>query len=498
VTAANGLPDNSVSRIMEDGRGRLWISTNRGLAVIDRRELEAVADGRLRAMAPVVLGPERGVAEANFGSPAGFADANGRLWFGTIEGVVFLEAASFPFRTTPPVVRIEGVSADGVGLPLADMVRVPPLSRRVHLDFSTSDLLHPERMRFRFRVEDVHDDWVDAGAQPALDWTPPGPGRHRLLVEARNEDGVWSVAPAVVVLDVLPAWWQTMPFRAAVVLGAIGAAFSVFRLRVRAIERRHAGRLRVLEEQRQAEERAASLRAQLEHVSRVALAGGLAASLAHEVRQPLGAIVNNAEAGKRNLSQYLQQPAELEAIFSDIVVDGLRASEVVRGLREFLQPRASEQDTVDLSAVVREMLPLLRRELRDNRVDVQLDLADGLPPVEGFRVQLGQVVVNLVMNACEALGDVTGARRITVTTAARDGRVEVAVRDNGPDLAEAVATRVFEPFVTTKPGGLGMGLAICRAIAEAHGGHLIAEAAAGGGLRVTLSLPPATAGTPVP
>ena len=104
-------------------------------------------------------------------------------------------------------------------------------------------------------------------------------------------------------------------------------------------------------------------------------------------------------------------------------------------------------------------------------------------------MQLGQVVVNLVMNACEALAGVAGDRRITIVTASRGSRVELAVRDNGPGLAEAVAARVFEPFVTTKPGGLGMGLAICRAIAEAHGGHLSAEAVAGGGLQVTLSLP---------
>ena len=144
VTAANGLPDNSVSRILHDGRGRVWVSTNRGLAVIDRGDLEAVADGRLRVLAPVVLGPERGVAEANFGSPAGFAGADGRLWFGTIEGAVVIDAAAFPFRATPPVVRIEDVSADDRALPLADPVRVPSLPTRV-----AGDLLHGRAARRR-------------------------------------------------------------------------------------------------------------------------------------------------------------------------------------------------------------------------------------------------------------------------------------------------------------------------------------------------------------
>ena len=331
LTVEHGLPDNSISRILDDRRGRMWISTNRGVAVFDRSALEAAADGRVRMLAPVVFGPERGVAEANFGSPAGFADADGRLWFGTIDGVAFIDATRFPFNTTPPNIRIEGIWADDRPLALGETVRIPPLTARVHLGFTAFELLYPERMRFRFRVEGVDADWVDAGSQRDVVWAPPGPGRHRFLVEARNEDGVWSAAPAAVFLDVLPAWWQTTTVRAAAALGLVLLGAGGFRWRIRHIERRHADRLRVLEEQRQAEERVASLRAQLEQVARTALAGELAASLAHEVRQPIGAIVNNAEAGKRHLAHYLQRPDDLEAIFSDIVADGMRASEVGTG-----------------------------------------------------------------------------------------------------------------------------------------------------------------------
>jgi len=490
-TADQGLPDNAVSRILDDGRGRMWISTNRGIAVVARAELDAVADGRARALDAVVLGTERGVAEANFGSPAGFAGADGRLWFGTIAGAVSVDAGAFPFNAAPPNVRIEEIRADDRPLPLGPTVRVPPLTGRLRLSFSAVSPLHPERMRFRFRVEGLDADWVDAGATRTVDWSPPGPGRHRFLVEARNEDGVWSSAPAEAILDVRPAWWQATAFRIAVALALALVAAAGVRLRIRGIERRHAGRLRVLEEQRLAEERMTSLRLQLEHASRAALAGELAASLAHEVRQPIGAMVNNAEAGRRNLAQYLQRPAELEQILGDIVADGLRASEVVEGLRGFLRSSGPEAAALDLSSVVREILPLVRRELQDNRVEVELALAEALPPVEGIRVQLGQVVVNLLVNACEALSGTDGDRRVTISTAERDGRVELAVRDNGPGLDPAVAERVFEPFVTTKKEGLGVGLAICRSIAERHGGHLSADAPPGGGLRMALSLPAA-------
>jgi signal transduction histidine kinase len=491
LTVRQGLPDNSVSRILADGRGRLWIATNRGLAVVDENEMAAVADGRAGKIAPVLIGSERGVPEPNFGSPAGFVDADGSLWFATIDGAVRVDAAAFPFNTVPPAVRIEEVRADDRTLPLGPTVRVPPLTARVRVSFTAVELLYPERMRFRFRAEAVDAGWVDAGPERTVDWSPPGPGAYRFVVEARNEDGIWSSSPATVVLDVRPAWWQTTAFRAAVALALVLAGALAFRWRIRGIERRHGERLLALQQQRQAEERVAAVRAQLEHVSRAALAGELAASLAHEVRQPIGAIVNNAEAGRRHLAHYLQHPRDLEQIFGDIVDDGMRASEVVQGLRSFLRPVGAEPAPVDLSALVREMLPLVRRELLDHRVAVELSLGEALPPVEGFRVQLGQVVVNLVVNACEALSDQDGERRVAIETAVRDGRVELSVRDNGPGLAVEVAPRVFEPFVTTKPDGLGVGLAISRSIAERHGGRLSAETAPGGGTRMVLTLPAA-------
>jgi C4-dicarboxylate-specific signal transduction histidine kinase len=139
------------------------------------------------------------------------------------------------------------------------------------------------------------------------------------------------------------------------------------------------------------------------------------------------------------------------------------------------------------------MLPLVRRELQDHGVTVELALEERLPPAQGSRVQLGQIVVNLIMNACEALVEQPGERRVTVATRTRGDRVELGVEDNGPGLSASVASRLFEPFVTTKPEGLGMGLAICRSIAESHGGRLSAETPLTGGFRMVLSLPAAGA-----
>jgi C4-dicarboxylate-specific signal transduction histidine kinase len=390
---------------------------------------------------------------------------------------------------------VESVLADERPLPLGPHVSIPAGTARVRLNFGAVALLYPGRMRFRYRIEGIDRDWVDVGPQRFAMFTPAGPGQHRFLLQARNEDGIWNAVPVVVDLAVLPTWWQTRTARGAALAVIALLAVGLYRHRVAGIERRHAERVHTLEESRRAEEQAAALRMQLEHVSRVALAGELAASLAHELNQPLTAIVANAEAGQHMLAAGGPHDANLTEVLDDIVAQGLRASDVIRELREFLRTGHADARPVDLSHLVHDMLPLVRREFEDSGVQLRLALAEGLPLVEGRRVQLGQVVVNVLMNACEALTGRDGDRVVTVTTGARENRVEIVVRDNGPGLSPEVAARIFDPFVTTKTTGMGMGLAICRSIAEAHRGRLTADSPAEGGLSVTLSLP-AIDGTP--
>jgi signal transduction histidine kinase/ligand-binding sensor domain-containing protein len=489
LTMTEGLPDNALSRILDDRRGRLWLATNRGAAVLHRTELEEVLAGARRVLTPIVLGPERGVAEANFGMPAGFADQAGRVWFGTIDGVARIDASRFPFNRLPPRLRVDAIFADERRLPTAGVVNVPAGTSRVRLNFGAMSLRYPERLRFRYRIEGIDRDWVDIGGQRFASFTPAAPGNHRFLLQARNEDGVWSASPVVVELAVMPAWWQTTATRLAALGALVMVVVGLYRIRVQALEVRHHERVQAVEERRRADAQASALRAQLEHVSRLALAGELTASLAHEVKQPLQAIVANAEVAEHMVAAGQASGAEFREVLHDIVAQGIRASEVIGELRDFLRPDHSEMGPLDLSHLMREMLPLMRRELEDHHVQVHMDLLEPAPAVEGRRVQLEQVIVNLLMNACEALAHAKGPRHVTVTTRATEDRVEVVVSDNGPGLQPEVADRLFEPFVTTKPNGMGMGLAISRSIVEAHRGRLIAEPAPGGGLTVVLSLP---------
>ena len=202
--------------------------------------------------------------------------------------------------------------------------------------------------------------------------------------------------------------------------------------------------------------------------------GQLTASIAHEVKQPIAATVSNAQAALRWLGR---QPPDLEEVrqaLAHIVQDGKRAGDVVSRIRDLIKKAPRREDRLDINEAVREVIELTRSEAATNGVSVQSELAGGLALIQGDRVQLQQVVLNLIINAAEAMsGASDGPRELLISTGTSDaGDVRVAVRDSGPGLTPAALERLFEPFYTTKAGGLGLGLSICRSIIEAHGGRL--------------------------
>lgn len=240
-----------------------------------------------------------------------------------------------------------------------------------------------------------------------------------------------------------------------------------------------------------AEAEASAQRAQLTHVQRVTAVSELAATLAHEINQPLGAIVSNAEAAGRLVDPAGPKGAELLETLGDIVDDGQRASEVIRRLRAMLQTGTTEHRPCDVNGLVVEVLWFLKADLARAEVSTELRLQDDLPPVHGDGIQLQQVILNLVLNAEAAMDDGAGGpRQLTVETAARAaGTVELWVRDTGVGVKDGEVEHIFEPFVTTKVSGLGMGLAISRSIVEAHRGTIRAERNPDRGLSVRVELP---------
>jgi PAS domain S-box-containing protein len=243
--------------------------------------------------------------------------------------------------------------------------------------------------------------------------------------------------------------------------------------------------------QRRAEEQARRHLQQLAHVSRVSSMGEMASAIAHEINQPLTAITNYAYAVVRLLRSGQGTGAEALAAMQQVAEEAERAGEVVRRMRSFVRGEEGQVSAADPAALVREVLPMVGAEARQAGVGIELDLVQDLPPVLADRIQIQQVLLNLLRNAIEAIDGANSPRRgVRVALApAGDGFVEVQVADSGPGLPEANLAQAFAPFFTTKADGIGIGLALSRSIVDAHGGRLWAESRPGEGAVFRFTLP---------
>ena len=237
--------------------------------------------------------------------------------------------------------------------------------------------------------------------------------------------------------------------------------------------------------------RAKDLQDQIAHLNRVASLGELASSIAHELGQPLAAITNNAHATLALLDRGGASLQDIREGVSDISGDAGRAAQVLARMRSYLRRESTEQRPVSLASVADDAARLVRSAAKQRGVTLKVDNRVDLPPVLGDEVQLLQVALNLATNAIEAASGGAGDRQVVIRTSLRASEVELGVEDSGPGIPPAIAAQMFEPFFTTKPSGLGMGLAISRTIAEAHGGRIWVDRAPGGGAWVRFVLPAA-------
>jgi two-component system, LuxR family, sensor kinase FixL len=248
------------------------------------------------------------------------------------------------------------------------------------------------------------------------------------------------------------------------------------------------GFVRDLTERQEAERRIEDLQTELLHASRLSVMGQMASTMAHELNQPLTAVTNYLEAGRRLIALGPVEPERIADLMEKAVVQAQRAGEVIRQLRQFVSKGETERRTQNLNQLVEEALALGLVGARQSGVRVSLELDHDLPPVMVDPVQIQQVILNLVRNAVEAMEDVD-RRELMITTRSAGDVIEASVADTGPGIASELVDRLFQPFVTTKQTGMGLGLSICREIVEAHHGHLTAGARAGGGTVFRLTLP---------
>ncbi len=490
--------------------GSFWLYTACGLVRIAGTEMDAWVTDPKRTIQSTVFDSSDGVrsrALTTGFTPLVAKSVNGKLWFLPLDGVSVIDPRHLPFNKLPPPVQIERVTADRKtywqnlsGDASSSHPRLPPLVRDLEIDYTALSLVAPEKIRFRYKLEGRDSDWQDVGNRRQAFYTNLSPGNYQFHVAASNNSGVWNEAGTFLDFSIAPAYYQTNWFRLSTAAAIAILLWCMYRLRVQAIEQRSQQLASInakleaqIAERRQAEEALRQAQADLTYASRVSSMGELTASLAHEIKQPIAATITNASTCLRWLSRDQPDLEEARAAASRIAQDGRRASEIVNRVRLLFQKDTLQRELVDLNEIIREIMLLLHSEAMKFRVSVRTELAADLPEVMGDRVQLQQVLMNLMMNSIDAMKDVDGTRELTIRSQrGEDGQVLISVSDTGVGLPPEQADKIFNAFFTTKTHGTGMGLRISRSIVESHGGRLWAADNSPRGASFQFTLPAAT------
>jgi C4-dicarboxylate-specific signal transduction histidine kinase len=281
-----------------------------------------------------------------------------------------------------------------------------------------------------------------------------------------------------------------MWLRVTALLTTVLVGFGLAQNRVRRYRNANAVLQREMSERQRAEEESRNHLEQLARVSRAASMGELTTSIAHEIKQPLFAIVSNAQTARKLLDRDRPDVEEVREALTDIADDGNRASTIIDRIRSLVKKERHPVGDLDLNQVARDAIAFSQPELRKRGVEIKTDLASDLPAVSGDPIELQQVILNLLLNGAQAMSDCeTQARHLALRTSAVNGAVQVAVKDHGVGADDDKIHRLFEPFFTTKPEGTGMGLAINRTIIDAHGGKTWVEKNKDTGLTLYFRLP---------
>ncbi len=504
LSREQGLFDDVIFQILPDGRGNLWMTCNKGIFRVSRQELEAVADGRLKRVTSHAYGKEDGMRaeECNaLGGPSGIRTRDGRLWFPTIRGVVAYESGHEELPASLPPVLLEELWVDGRALPPKEWSRLPPGGGRVEIHYTSAALSAAERLRFRYKLEGVDADWVDAGSRRVAYYTRLPPGEHRFWVEASVSESGVPPRLASLAFHLEPHFFETVLFRVGVVLSFALIVASLIWLRL------HRARLREQQLQVRVDERTAELAMRLQQLEatqerltqaeKLVAVGTLAAGVGHEINNPLAYILSNLRylsTELRSLTKREDESArwqEVEEAFADVLHGAERVRNIVQSLQALTRAQTEAPRQVDLGAVLDQAMEKMHPEMHC-RARLVKDYGVSLR-VLGDKGRLSQAFFHLLLNAAQAIPKGHPEHNeIRVTTRRNlDGRAVVEVSDTGSGIAPEILPRIFEPFFTTKEAGQGkgLGLSICHATIQSMGGEIQVRSEPGHGSTFQILLP---------
>ncbi len=529
--SAQGLFDENIHRILEDGDNNLWMSTNRGIFRMKRSDLDKVARGELKTAPSAVFGSTDGMrsSECNgSGQPAGWKLQDGRLVFPCIRGAVVIDPAKLRYNQVEPKVKIEQLSHDGVVVNLNETIVVPPGSRTMEIAYSGLSFVNPQKVHMRHKLEGYDQEWVEAGTRRIAYYTNLPPGNYAFHVLAANDDGLWNHEPATIRFRLAPFFHQTWMFMALCILSGAGVVGGAYYLRVRYLKRREA-ELR----EHNVKLSAALLAAQ----EAVRVKGEFVANTSHELRTPLNAIINipqglldhftsvpkatcsgcqatfELEEGDSTTDIKCPECASPLEVSIEWQFEQSGAPDVVKGLKWLRQSGTHllrvVNDVLDFSkleagkvALEKSRIPVetLFAELGDTLAslarekEIELVFKQDAPnlAVRGDPVKCSQIFINLLSNALKF--SPKGSK--VETQALAEGLALVfTIKDQGVGIAPENHELVFESFRqidgghTRRQGGTGLGLSITRKLVELHNGRIWLESQLGQGTTFFVRLP---------
>ena len=484
IRTASGTPIKGISGIASTKNGDLWLNAIGGIIRIGAQEVQQLIRDPNYLIQTEIFDSLDGVPGDPVQlrpTPTAMTTNDGHVWFAMTDGLAWIDGSGSARNELAPPITLWALYSEGQRYPnRGQALHLPVHTKNLQFEYSAGSLTVPEHVRFRYKLTGLDRDWSDVGGRREAYYTNLGPGTYTFQVIGSNNDGVWNETGASMVFTIAPAFYQTAWFRGLCVAAILALIWVLYQLRLHQVQRRHEALNRA--------------RLELAHVSRLATLSAMTASITHEVSQPISGILTNCNTCARMLAADPPNIVGATDTVRRTIRDADRAVEVITRLRAMFAKKAPIIEVVDLNDAAREVIALSSAELQQRGSLLQTDFAEALPAVSGDRIQLQQVILNLVLNAADAMADIDDRPRTLRVQTEVEGnvRVKLLVRDSGVGLDPRGIEKLFDAFYTTKAKGLGIGLAISRSIIESHKGQLWAMVNDGPGATFCFSIPRAS------